>query len=449
MKTIKTIRTTISGHLVFNNCISDVEIKILIIFNNIAKLEHRCNTFTHLLNIITSTYKNAYSGLSPAAWWLSLVMLINRSGTMVLPFMTLYLTQSRNYTIGEAGFVMSLFGAGAICGGLLGGRLTDKLGFYRVQITALCGGGVMFILLGQMQSYTAICICTFILSLVNESFRPANATAISHYSKGENRTRSYSLNRLAINLGWAAGGTLGGIIATKNYHLLFWIDGITNLSAAILLSIVLAPSRNEATPTKPVEKETTDKYVAYKDKAYLFFIAMTILYSYCFFQLFTTQPVYLREHLHLSEARIGFIMAINGILIAIFEMVLIYKLEGRKNPLHYATIGTLLLGFSFVMLNIFPGAFWLAISSMLVITMGEILSMPFMNTFWSQRASKSSIGQYAGLYTIAWSTAQVLGPGTGAQIAQHYGYNVLWWCLGGLSIVTAIGYKWLEKKTRV
>jgi predicted MFS family arabinose efflux permease len=157
---------------------------------------------------IANIYKQAYSGLSSATWWLSFVMLVNRMGTMVLPFMTLYLTESKHYSVGKAGLVVSIFGIGSICGGFIGGKLTDKFGFYYLQLSALLGGGTLFIALGQMTSLTSICVTTFFLSLVNESFRPANAAAIAHYSKEENRTRSYSLNRLAINLGWAAGGEL-------------------------------------------------------------------------------------------------------------------------------------------------------------------------------------------------------------------------------------------------
>src|SRR6478609_7039436 len=127
-------------------------------------------------------YKNSYSGLSRSTWWLSLVMLVNRSGTMVVPFMTMYMTQELGVGIGKAGFVMSLFGAGAIIGALAGGNITDKIGYYYVQLFTLLGGGVMFIVLGQMKTYGAICVTAFFLSMVNEAFRPANAVAIAHYS---------------------------------------------------------------------------------------------------------------------------------------------------------------------------------------------------------------------------------------------------------------------------
>jgi len=395
---------------------------------------------------IGTLYKNAYSGLSPATWWLSLVMLVNRAGTMVVPFLTLYLTEKEHYSIAKAGAVMSVFGLGAICGGILGGKLTDKFGFYNIQLSALFAGGTMFILLGQMHSYAAICICTFFLAVLNESFRPANATAIAQYSKEENRTRSYSLNRLAINLGWAFGGALGGFIASRNYHLLFWIDGLTNIFAAILLMTVLAPQRNKQTPSikdKPAESNKTTS--VYKDGVFIAFVILTTMYGLSFFQIFSTQPVFYKQQLHLTPDFIGLIMAINGVLVAGLEMAVVFKLEQKGRHVHFITIGTLLCGASFVIFNVMPGAEWLAVTSTLIVTAGEMLSMPFMNSFWIARTNMSNRGQYAGMYTVAWSVAQVGGPYLGSQVAQHFGYRALWWAVGIATIITAAGFKLLQR----
>lgn len=397
---------------------------------------------------ISNLYKNAYSGLSPATWWLSVVMLINRSGTMVVPFMTLYLTEAKHYSIAQAGTVMAIFGIGAVCGGFLGGKLTDMLGFYNIQISALVCGGTMFILLGQMNSYPAICIATFVLAVLNESFRPANAAAVAQYSNVDNRTRSYSLNRLSINLGWAVGGALGGFIASKNYQLLFWIDGITNISAALLLMALLSPSRNSQTPSKKVANEQVKVQAnsPYKDKLYIVFIILTALFGCYFFQLFATMPVFFKQKLHLTPFFIGGVMTLNGLLIVVFEMAVVFKLESRRKNLQYITIGVLLAGFSFVSFNIFPGERSLAILSAFIVTAGEILSMPFMNSFWVTRTNEHNRGQYAGLYTAAWSIAQVVGPLLGSQIAQHYGFDTLWWTVGLVSVVTSLGFNWLRNK---
>ena len=191
-----------------------------------------------MLTPVLATYKNAYSGLSRSTWLLSIVMLINRSGTMVVPFLTLYLI-SKGYSVSDAGFVFAFFGLGAFTGAFVGGKLTDKIGFYPVQIITLLGGGIMFFVLAQMQNYWFICLFTYLLAFINEAFRPANSTAIAFYSKQDNRTRSYALNRLAINLGWAIGSGIGGVLANINFSLLFYVDGLTNIVAAILIWIFL------------------------------------------------------------------------------------------------------------------------------------------------------------------------------------------------------------------
>ena len=397
---------------------------------------------------IRTLYKNAYSGLSPATWWLSLVMLVNRSGTMVVPFMTLYLTGTKHYTIAKAGMVMAVFGMGAVCGGIVGGKLSDKFGFYNIQLSALVCGGIMFIVLGQIDNFPLLIACTFLLATLNESFRPANASAIAHYSKHENRTRSYSLNRLSINLGWAVGGAFGGFIASKNYHMLFWIDGLTNIFAAILLRSVLSPARNSQTPSQKHKTEKTVTKPAYLDRPYLVFIALTILFGICFFQLFATLPVFFNQGLHLTPFFIGVVMSINGLLVALFEMALVFTLEKRNNPMQSIPVGTLLVGLSFVIFNILPGEHSLAIISTVFVTAGEMLSMPFMNSFWVGRTNEHNRGQYAGLYTAAWSIAQVAGPYTGTQIAHHFGYYTLWWAVGCVTVVTALGFKWLQYMVR-
>ena len=299
---------------------------------------------------------------------------------MVVPFMTLYLTQAKHYSIGKSGIVMAVVGMGAICGGILGGRFTDKFGFYNVQISALVTGGIMFLVLGQMESFPAICLCSFVLSVLNDAFRPANATAIAQYSSEENRTRSYSLNRLAINLGWAVGGAIGGFIASQTYHLLFWIDGLTNIGAALLLRAVLSPSKNKLTPHKRPPELKTRTNSAYHDKRYILFVILTILYACMFFQTFATLPVFYSQALYLTPFLIGLVMAVNGLIISLFEMTLIFSLESRKHIIHYITIGVLLVGASFVVFNILHGRLLLAMCSTIILTFGEMLSMPFMNT---------------------------------------------------------------------
>ena len=396
-----------------------------------------------MLTPVFATYKNAYSGLSRSTWLLSIVMLINRSGTMVVPFLTLYLI-SMGYSVSKAGFVFAFFGLGAFTGAFVGGKLTDKIGFYPVQIITLLGGGVMFFVLAQMQNYWLICLFTYLLAFINEAFRPANSTAVAFYSQPDNRTRSYALNRLAINLGWAIGSGIGGILANINFSLLFYMDGITNIVAAILIWLFLKPVSFKSAGEKHFE--AAGALSPYKDKIYLLFILLTVFFASCFFQIFTNLSPYFFSELHFSKPLIGFLLATNGIIIAIVEMVLIYKLEGRRKNLDYIFFGILMVGISFLMLNIPGMGPMLAFCMITMMTFGEIFSMPFMNSFWISRTKPANRGEYAALYTMAWSAAQTLGPLGGSQLAGHFGFKWLWFSTGALCITVSLLIRRLRVK---
>ncbi|MBI1342188.1 MAG: MFS transporter [Terrimonas sp.] len=390
-----------------------------------------------------SVYRNAYVGLSPAIWWLSLVMFINRSGTMVIPFLTLYLTRELGFSIAEAGIIMGFFGMGAMLGAYLGGWLIDKIGFYKVQIGSLLLNGCMFIVLGQMRGFWHIAICIFFLSTLGESFRPANASAIAHYSKPGNRTRSYSLNRLAVNLGFSIGPAAGGILASISYDWLFWTDGLTCIIAAVMLRIVMQPPVSPVTGQNGSSDPIPVKKSAYRDYTYLKFIFLVFLVAFCFLQLFSIVPLYYKEVVLLNESAIGILLASNGLLIAVTEMVLVFKLEGKRPDRIYIGTGALLIGLSFLLLTIHPviGFVWAA---MLMITLGEMLMFPFVNNFWVSRSTETNRGQYAALFTISFALANVMAPTIGTQVIKHFGYNALWYLLFSVCGLAAIGFNKLK-----
>lgn len=397
-----------------------------------------------MLNRTLSLYKTSFTGLSPQTWTLSLILLVNRSGTMVVPFLTLYLTtKEMGCTLSQAGTVMGLFGLGSVVGAFIGGKLSDKIGFHKVQLLSLLLGGIMFMILGQVKAYELICVTTFFLSLVNEAFRPANSSAIAYYSTPENRTRSYSLNRLAVNLGWAVGASLGGIIASYNYELLFWVDGMTNIAASTLVFYIFKSPRLKSIEVKE-ETEVPIEESAYKDKTYLWYIVLVILFGLCFFQLFTTVPKYFRDGLLLSEKYIGFLMAINGLIIVVFEMVLIYLLEGKRNISFYMALGTFICALSFLCLLIPGPAAIISLLMILVITVGEIIAMPFMNTYWTKRSKAHNRGQYAALFTMAWGIGQTFGPYLVALVIDNIGYNIAFTAVAIVFCVCALGFARLK-----
>jgi predicted MFS family arabinose efflux permease len=361
---------------------------------------------------------------------------------MVVPFMSIYCTQKLHFTIAQTGLIIGMFGAGSVVGALLSGRLVDKIGFYYIQVTTLFAGGIMFFVVAQLETIMSLCIGVFVLSLCNDSFRPANSTAIAHYSKEENRTRSYSLNRLAVNLGFSVGGALGGFLASHNYHLLFWVDGATNICAAFLL-LKLLPVVKHTRREKHALAQTASPY---KDKRFIFFMVMTVLFAICFMQLFSMQPLFLKTIWHINEQQIGILMAMNGLMIVAIEMVLVHSLEGKRNHLYFIRLGVFIVGLGFICMNILQPIFISAIISMLLFTIGEMLAMPFMNSYWTSRSQAHNRGGYASLYAASWSIAQVAAPALGSQIAEHAGFHALWWGVGVVCLLVMLASFSLEKK---
>jgi len=244
-------------------------------------------------------------------------------------------------------------------------------------------------------------------------------------------------------LGWSAGAALGGFLAAYSYHSLFWVDGCTNILAAIML-LKLIP-RSHIVKAEKNKIEITKTSSAYKDTVYLVFIGLSILFAACFFQLFTMQPVFYKTQWLLNERTIGFLMSLNGLLIVFIEMILIHKLESRRHPLNYISAGVIMVGIGFVLLNVMPPGILAGILVVIFITLGEMFAMPFMNSFWITRTNNNNRGEYAGLYTMAWSTAQVLAPTAGAQLINFGGFSLLWWILGGVCLVSAIGFNILYR----
>lgn len=390
-------------------------------------------------------YINTFRGLSKEVWWLSLITLINRAGTMVIPFLSLYLTESLDFTLQDVGWIMSCFGFGSVAGSWLGGKLTDKMGFYKVMVGSLFLTGLLFIALQYVTTFEGFCIGIFLVMLVADTFRPAIFVALSAYSTPENKTRSVTLIRLAINLGFSAGPAVGGLIITYlSYGGLFWVDGVTCLLATILLVKVLHPKKAKILDEVKVENPIS----VYKDKTiWIFFIAM-FLYGFVFLQYFSTMPLYYRDYHHLMEFEIGLLLGLNGFIIFVFEMPLIKWLEETNySKVFLILVGLVLVGISFLVLNITS---WVGILTigMLFMTIGEMITFPFSNAFVIDRAKKGNQGQYMAWYSISFSAAHIFGHNSGMQMVDKIGFDNTWLIITGLAFLSILMAWILMKKLK-
>lgn len=392
--------------------------------------------------LLINIYRDAFRGLNRETWLLSLVIFINRCGTMAIPFMSIYVTEQLHRSIADAGLIITLFGIGAIAGSLFGGFLTDRLGFRTVQIVTAALGGLLFIGFGIVHNFWVLCALSTGASLFAEAFRPANYAAIATYAAEGTIARANSLNRLATNIGFGIGSSLGGILAAFNYQWLFWGEGGSYIFASILVIFLLPKTKSDTIAQKQVT-QTTKQPSILTDAPFIRFLFLATVYTTCFFLLFRLVPVYWKEQWTMGESTIGILLGLNGIVVAVFELILVRYFEKRTpNTSFYIAAGVTLtaLGYGLLILPIHGAAAPLLCGAacVLLITAGEMLAMPFIGAYVLQRAKDHNIGKYSSAYALSWSIARIAGPSVGTVIIGHWSYTALWLILVFTCLICAI-----------
>jgi predicted MFS family arabinose efflux permease len=381
-------------------------------------------------------YLNNFRGFSREVWILAAITFINRAGTMVLPFLSKYLKEDLHFSLQQVGWILVAFGFGSMLGSWMGGKLSDKIGFYKVMIFSLFTSGLLFILLQFITSFWGLCAAVFVVMAVADMFRPAMFVSLSVYAKPENRTRALTLVRLAVNLGFAAGPAMGGLIIMNiGYRGLFWADGISCISSILIFAMLVKERK------RVISHETStsiQKFSVMNDRPFWLFLLISFMVAMTFFQLFTTLPLYHHDQYGLTELQTGLLMTLNGLFIFMLEMPIVGFLERKKiDRMRIVSWGALALCVSFFILLPANWAGVLVIS-ILLMTFGEMFAFPFSNAYAMGRAPKGHEGRYMALYTMSFSMAHIMSSKTGMEIIAHWGYNANWLVMGLIALLAAI-----------
>lgn len=381
---------------------------------------------------------NSYSGIHKNVWILATAMFINRCGSIVMLFLSVYLSQELQFSIQQTGIVMAMLGIGSLTGSLLGGFLVDKIGYYKVLVSTIITSGAVLFMVSFTSNFYVVCLLIFLFTATGDAFRPANITAMSSFTDESNYTRSIGLNRLAMNLGFSVAPIIGGLLAVVNFKAIFWVDGLTCIAAGIFIIVFIGKARRVERKNGLSKKTNVrnDEPVLspWKDYFYLLFLLVCLLYATSFFQFFTSLPLYYKNVYGLSPKTIGLLMAMNGLGVALIEMSVIYLLENKLRNFTYIKIGCAVLIVAFIMMNIWKGM-WVLVVSIILITLSEILAMPFMASFCMRRANPQSMGRYMGLYSMAWAVALIIAPIIGTQLIDRYSFEVMWYSLAGVTFL--------------
>jgi predicted MFS family arabinose efflux permease len=364
-------------------------------------------------------------GLPPHVWVVSGTTLINRAGTMVLPFLALYITRHLAMPPSRAGLVLAAFGGGGLVAAPLGGWLSDRLGAVRVMTMGLVGSGLVLTLFPFVTRYEALVGLTAVWALFSETARPATLVALTDGLRPGQRKAAIALNRLAVNLGMGIGPAVGGLLAATSFALLFWIDAATAVAAGVFLA--LAAARLGIRP--PADdiagrRGARDLLAALRDPRMGGLLVGAFLAFLVFEQHRSTLPLYVTDGLGLSATFYGSLFLVNVGLILLLEVPL------NLATAHWPHGRTLALGAGLVAVGF--GATGLAggaagvIASVVVWTFGEMLLFPGMAAYVADVAPEGRRGAYMGAFSLAIWVAIIPASYLGTLVLERAGGGALW-----------------------
>jgi len=328
------------------------------------------------------------------------------------------------------------YGVGSIVSILVGGVLSDRLGRRRTLLASLFGGGLLALGMGAAPSFAVFAPLLVAFGFVADLYRPAASSMLGDLLPSSQRALGFAALRTAVNLGFAVGMSVGGLVAEWKWRLLFVGDGATTLLYGILVYAWIRETRpaeaagaSAAAPAAPVPS-------AWRDPVFLQGAASSLLFCTLVFVGLTVLPLTITAAAGYPAAVYGLIVGLNGLLIALVEMPVVDALRGVRR-LRAAAAGVVLTGLGFGIIGLVWHWSWFVLA-VLLWTAGEILTTPQLVAFMADWAPPAARGRYLGLYHATWSLGLTLGPTAYLPLHARLGDRAFWPLLLAQAMVPAL-----------
>lgn len=391
-----------------------------------------------MLNRLQKTYHEY-----PRKFWVIVaVSFIDRvGGTLLFPFFTLYITQKFNVGMTQAGFVMGLFAISGLFGGMIGGALTDKFGRKKLILVGLIFSAITTLFFGFISRFALLIPLAIISGSLSELAGPAHAAMIADILPEHQRSEGFGVLRVVGNMAWIIGPTIGGFVANFSFLALFITDAISSCVVAYLFYRFVT----ETQPEKSSDHEHESVWATFKgygivlrDYAFVAFLMAGILMGLVYQQMYSSLSVYLRDVHGINPSGYGFLLTSSAIMVIIFQFWITRKIKQKPAFLIMASGVTFYaIGFS---MFAFVSAYWLFVSAIIIITIGEMLIMPTSQALAANFAPQDKRGRYMAVFGVIWMLPATIGPAAAGLILDNLNPNLLWLIGGILCLISAVSY---------
>jgi len=399
---------------------------------------------------VFSSIKDTFNEYPRTFWTLVGASFIDRlGGTMIFPFFSLYITQKFNVGMTQAGVLLAIFSIAGLVGSMIGGALTDKFGRRGMVLFGLVFSALSSVSMGLVNELSHFYLLAIVVGSLSNIAGPAHQAMVADILPEKTRAEGFGILRVAANLAWIFGPTIGGFIAGSSYLMLFILDAITSLIVAFIVFRLIPETKPQVSETED-KKSIVQTFIGYRvvlaDRLYLVYLLVSMLMLIAYQQMYNTLSVYLRDSHGIPERGYGALLSIDALLVVLLQFWMTRRVRNRS-PMVMMAAGALLYMVGLAMFG-FVSTYWLFVVAILLLTFGEMIVMPVSQALATRFAPEDMRGRYMAFFSLAWAVPSTIGPWAAGLILDNYNPDWVWYAAGIACAISAIGFLALHRSAQ-
>jgi MFS family permease len=402
------------------------------------------------------------------------LVVINTGFYMLMPYLSSYLGNTLGFTAWMVGLVLGMrtFSQQGLY--VIGGTLSDHVGYKPVIAGGCALRMVGFLLFGYADALSTVLVAALLSGLGGSLFSPA-ARAYLASESGDQRVEAFALFQVSEGLGACLGPLLGVALMQVSFQ---WVSIVASTIFFVLtvLQLLYLPRRVQldTTAPRPVKEEWRE---VLGNRLFVVFAVGMVAYLTLYNQLYLSLPLEVRR-LTGNDSATGILFTMSALLSILTQVHITAYAKAHWRPLQAITLGLVVMAAAFVpmlvagpflpldaapiatspvetvhvflikALNLSP-----AVLSAALLSFGVMTLQPFVLSLIPVLGGNRLLGTYFGFYYMVQGIGVIVGNlaiGVAFDLGQSWGLtSVPWLLLLGLGLASALSIMALDGRGRI
>lgn len=366
-------------------------------------------------------------------YFLASIVIVHTAAYLVTPILPILLKNEKAMGVMEIGIIISISSFSMQAGSFASGLLSDRIGNKYSILISNAFQGIGLLGMGLFHSFSSLVFFSALNTLGTGIYIPSTKAAISYIASEQELITAFSLRSIASHIGISLAGLLVFVFASA-YN--FYYGGIL-YGLLFIISFLFLPSNcgGGSCPPIPLKAYQT----IFRKGEFIRFLLISVLIWSLHSQLAFLLPLRGDAVLRTS-GRIGMIWSITSISVILFQSTVANRILSRYPSKTSMIMGVLMVGLGVTMIGL-ADSFSFLIFCGIVFIVGEMLTMPTLDSLTGQFSDPKLVGAYYAASSIATGIGSALGTYASGQIINRFtimGSYIPWGIYGGFTVLLMI-----------